>query len=109
MNLIPDCPKSNCLHWQEPDCNVKAHIDEDDNRYLSYINLLQDVIAFQKINNDRSSKKESFVKVTKRADGKNIRIVKLNEATRENSRRVNKQVLAEIGKITSIDDIEEEY
>lgn len=106
---IPDCPKSNCLHWQEPDCNVKAHIDEDDNRYLSYINLLQDVIAFQKINNDRSSKKESFVKVTKRADGKNIRIVKLNEATRENSRRVNKQVLAEIGKITSIDDIEEEY
>lgn len=109
VQYIGSCQKSDCLHWQEPDCNLKAHIDEDDNRYLSYINLLQDVIGFQKLNNNRSSKKETQVKVTKRADGKNIRVVKLNEATRENSRRVNKQGLAEIGKLTSIDDIDEAY
>lgn len=106
---ITDCPKSDCLHWQEPDCNLKAHIDEDDNRYLSYINLLQEVIEFEKLNNSRSSKKESQVKVSKRADGKNIRVVKLAEAVRENSRRVVKQDLAELGKLTDIDDIDEEY
>lgn len=106
---ITDCPKSDCLHWQEPDCNLKAHIDEDDNRYLSYINLLQEVIDFQKLNNNRSSKKETQVKISKRADGKNIRVVKLTEAVRENSRRVVKQDLAELGKLTDIDDIDEEY
>ncbi len=107
--FLSACPKSDCLHWQEPDCNLKNNIDEDDNRYLSYINLLRDVITFQKLNNNRSSKSDKGFKVSKRADGKNIRIVKLNEATRENSRRVNKQVLNEIGKIASIDDIDEAY
>jgi ribosome biogenesis GTPase len=106
---ITSCPKSDCLHWQEPDCNLRANIEEDDNRYLSYINLLQDVIDFQKLNNNRSSKKETQVKVSKRADGKNIRVVKLTEAIRENSRRVIKQDLAELGKLTDIDDIDEEY
>lgn len=106
---ITHCPKSDCLHWQEPDCNLKNNIEEDDNRYLSYINLLQDVISFHKQNNARSSKKESQVKVSKRADGKDIRVVKLHEAVRENSRRVVKQDLAELGKLTDIDDIDEEY
>jgi ribosome biogenesis GTPase len=107
--FIPECPMSNCLHWQEPNCKVKENINPDNQRYQNYLNLLQEVIEFEKINNDRSSKKETQVKVSKRADGKNIRVVKLASQARDNSRRTIKQDLAEMGKLSSIEDMDDDY
>ncbi len=106
--FIPECALSDCLHWQEPDCNVKRNINTETSRYNNYLNLLIEVLGFEKINNARSSKKESQVKISQRADGKNIRVVKIGSQARENSRRTVKQELSEIGKRTSIDDMEED-
>jgi ribosome biogenesis GTPase len=107
--FIPGCPMSNCLHWQEPNCQVKENIASESIRYLNYLNLLQEVLEFEKINNARSSKKEAQVKVSKRADGKNIRVVKLASQARDDSRRTIKQDLAEMGKLGSLEDMEEDY
>jgi ribosome biogenesis GTPase len=107
--FIPECSLSNCLHWQEPNCKVKDNIDPDNSRYINYLNLLQEVLEFERISNDRSSKKETQVKVSKRADGKNIRVVKLASQARDNSRRTIKQDLAEMGKLSSIEDMDDDF
>lgn len=106
---IPDCAMSDCLHWTEPGCRVKEFIDNDNNRYQNYIYLLKELKEQEKEKSNRSTKKESQVKVSKRADGKNIRVVKLGTQARENSRRTVKQDLAELGKISSLEDLDEEY
>lgn len=104
---IPDCQMSDCLHNFEPGCKVKENIDNQSSRYLSYLNFLEEICETEKINKSRSGKKEDKIKYSQKASGKEIRVVKLNPEARENSRRVVKQGLSEIGKIKSIDDLEE--
>ncbi len=107
--FISECPLRGCLHWQEPDCNLKKNIGTNGSRYLNYLNILFDILKLEKISKARSTKKETQVKITHRADGKNIRVIKLAGDAREDSRRTVKQELAEIGKINSLEDLDEEY
>ncbi|MFN8672446.1 MAG: ribosome small subunit-dependent GTPase A [Candidatus Sericytochromatia bacterium] len=107
--FISSCPLSGCLHCFEPNCNLKNNIDTESARYLNYLNILSDIINLEKIEKKRSLKKEAQVKVSTRADGKNIRVVKLGTQAKESSRRVAKQEIQKIQKTTSISDFEEDF
>ena len=41
--LLPDCRYNNCLHINEPECAVKAGLEEETvsvSRYVSYLNMM---------------------------------------------------------------------
>lgn len=103
-DYIPECPFSGCLHWKEPNCNVKQNIDVNSSRYANYLAILLDIMELEKVQKKRSSKIETQVKVTQRADGKNIRVVKLGSQSKELSRRVSKQFLNNIKYSHDIED-----
>jgi len=102
--FIPDCQLSSCLHWKEPYCKVKNNINIETIRYNNYLKILQDILELEKITKARSSKKEEKVKISERADGKKISIVKLGSQSKESSRKVLKQELSEIGMIDFLDE-----
>lgn len=106
--FIPECSMSGCIHLYEPGCKVKENIDLEGSRYNNYINILLNIIEIEKIQRARSSKKETQVKISRRADGKHIRIVKLGSQSKESNRRTIKQELDEIGKINSVEDLEDD-
>lgn len=101
------CKLRNCLHWKEPDCKIKEKFGLDNHRYLSYLNILNEVREFEKINKKRSLKKENNIKISERSDGKKISVVKLEGHQREISRRSIKQELSKIGEERSLKEIEE--
>ena len=102
--FIPDCQLSSCLHWKEPYCKVKDNIDTESVRYNNYLKILQDILDLEKISKARSSKKEDKFKLSKRADGKQISVVKLGSQSRESSRKVLRQELSKIEKINVLDE-----
>ncbi|MEK7435062.1 MAG: ribosome small subunit-dependent GTPase A [Cyanobacteriota bacterium] len=106
--FIPFCPLSGCLHWKEPNCNLKANIDIESTRYINYLNILIDILNLEKIQKSRSTKKEEFVKISTKANGKNIRVVKLGTQSREDSRRVSKQQLKSLERTDYFKD-EDDY
>lgn len=104
-DFIPQCRMSKCLHFHEPDCGVKNNIDLESSRYSSYISILNDILALEKLKKARSAKKEEKVKISQRADGKNIRVVKMGTQVKDSSRRTINQNLS---KIQSFNEIEED-
>lgn len=103
--FIPKCKMSKCVHFHEPDCGIKNNIDLESSRYASYITILNDILELEKVKKVRSSKKENKVKISQRADGKNISVVKMGTQVRDGSRRTRNQ---ELSKIQTFNDIEDQ-
>ena len=96
---------SKCVHLHEPDCGIKNNIDLKSSRYSSYVTILNDILELEKVKKVRSSKKENKVKISQRADGKNISVVKMGTQVRDGSRRTRNQ---ELSKIQTFNDIEDQ-
>lgn len=95
------CGFSNCLHREELNCAIKAHLDTESERYYNYLRLLQEVEERHK-QRQASSKAEEL---TKTAVGKNMQhqVLKLGTAGRARSRRTQKQALEQVSHWVELD------
>jgi ribosome biogenesis GTPase len=89
---IPNCRFPSCLHDQEPDCAVKADAPISEQRYESYLRILDEVQVLHREAADRS-KKEAQAKRRIGRQGQETRMVKVDSAAREGDRRTQKQRL----------------
>ncbi|GIW21714.1 MAG: putative ribosome biogenesis GTPase RsgA [Candidatus Sericytochromatia bacterium] len=105
--FINKCEMKDCLHLHEDNCFLKKNIDiENNHRYLNYLKFLNEILEIEKIKKTKSSKIENNIKIFKKSDGKNIKIIKLPEELRDKSRKFINQNLKKLEKINSIDDID---
>ncbi|HEY9723650.1 MAG TPA: ribosome small subunit-dependent GTPase A [Oscillatoriaceae cyanobacterium] len=91
---IPDCKFPSCLHQHEPQCAVRDHAEMSEMRYDSYVRFLDELLALEKVNAERTSKVESGMKARGGRTGQEERLVKVDAADREANRRAMKQQLA---------------
>lgn len=108
--FLGHCGFSDCQHWHEDNCAVKAGLtDEDDEdnepeseRYFNYLRIFDELREAARERND-SGKEESL---TKRAVGKNRRdqVLKLGTAGRARSRRTHRQIIEQVGNWAEVDE-----
>jgi ribosome biogenesis GTPase len=91
---IPDCKLPSCLHVHEHSCAVKERAVIREERYDSYLRLLDEVQAIERDAAERSSKAELAVKRRMGAGGQEGRMVKVDAASREADRKTRNQRLA---------------
>ncbi len=101
------CKFSNCLHLVEHDCNVLANLDRAGKlapeRYQSYVVLVNEALAEQKLRQETSTKEESSVKSMAGKEGRAKKIPKLSGRYRAPSRRTEKQQLLTSSSLTEED------
>jgi ribosome biogenesis GTPase len=90
------CGFSDCLHLDEADCAVRAHLEEiADSRYRSYRDLLAEARLYRDEAN-ASSQKEAFGYKQLDRKGKDaVRILRLKEKNRDASRRAIRQQVSQ--------------
>ena len=95
VELSQECRFSNCLHLVEQNCNVLAVLEKAEkiapDRYRSYVVLVNEALAEQKLRQDTSTKNESSVKSIGGKDGRAKRIPRLSGRNRAPSRSTEKQ------------------
>jgi ribosome biogenesis GTPase / thiamine phosphate phosphatase len=95
--LAQECKFSNCLHLVEQSCSVLDNSDRSvrvaPERSQSYVVLVNEALAEQKLRQDSSTKVESSVKSTGGKEGQEKRIPRLSGRYRAPSRRKEKQAL----------------
>lgn len=89
--LASACKLPSCLHQEEPGCAVVAELGASvsEDRYWSYLKLLEEVEAWWREAKDRTSKDEGSVKRV----GAGKRVVRVDAAEREGDRRTVKRRL----------------
>lgn len=86
------CRFDDCLHMEEADCAVKAHLDEiAPSRYESYQVFEEEAREYVELVQTTSQKQEYGYKTLKRGKEKEVHILKLPEKQRQASRRRLKQ------------------
>lgn len=81
------CKFKNCLHINEEECNVLAHIDEIDlSRYQSYLSFVQEAVEFKEKVKLQGTKKE-----TSKKQVLNKQVAKISTKKRESARSTLKQ------------------
>jgi ribosome biogenesis GTPase len=86
------CAFSDCLHIDEADCAVRAHLNAlAESRYQSYKDLLAEARLYKDEANTTSQKEEFGYKQLDRKGKDAVRILRLKEKNRDASRRTMKQ------------------
>lgn len=89
------CEFSNCLHEEEPGCNVQVRLkDIAPSRFESYRDLLAEARLYAQEAQARSQKSEYGYKTLQRKGKEDVRILRLKEKVREGSRRTQKQEIS---------------
>jgi ribosome biogenesis GTPase / thiamine phosphate phosphatase len=95
--LSQECRFSNCLHLVELSCSILANLDKSmkvaSERYQSYVVLVNEALAEQKLRQDSSTKVESSVKSIGGTEGRAKKIPRLSGRNRAPSRSTKKQEL----------------
>ena len=82
-----DCKYQDCLHLEENNCAVKAHIDKiDETRYASYCAFVEEAKQYKEKVKNQGVKTESFHKINN-----NDIAVKISSRKRQSSRNTKKQ------------------
>ncbi|MEB3187291.1 MAG: ribosome small subunit-dependent GTPase A [bacterium] len=98
------CRFPDCLHRSEPDCAVRQGSALAPSRQSSYERFIGELLEAEERRSSQSIREESAVKHRVGRGGKAVRLVKLDAAVREDSRRVARQRLASM----AIDDESDE-
>jgi ribosome biogenesis GTPase / thiamine phosphate phosphatase len=97
IKLSEECRYSNCLHLVEQDCNILNNLAKiSQERYQSYVLLVNEAQSEQKLRQDVSTKVEAKVKSVGGKAGRAKAIPRLNERYRAPSRRLEKQRLSQV-------------
>lgn len=104
-----NCAFSDCLHIDEADCAVQAHLETiAKSRYQSYKDLLAEARLYKDEANATSQKEEFGYKHLDRKGKDAVRILRLKEKNRDASRRTMKQRVHQIdGEPEAQDDASE--
>jgi ribosome biogenesis GTPase / thiamine phosphate phosphatase len=106
------CAFSDCLHIDEADCAVQAHLEEiAESRYKSYRDLVAEARLYKEEANSTSQKQEFGYKQLDRKGKDAVRILRLKEKNRDASRRTIKQQVSLMGVETEdgLDAAHEEF
>ena len=88
------CRFPDCLHRTEPDCAVRSAAPVAPSRWASYDRFVAELLEAEERRSTQRIRAESTVKHRAGRGGKSVRLVKLDAAVREDSRRVSRQRLA---------------
>jgi ribosome biogenesis GTPase len=93
------CAFSDCLHVDEADCAVRAHLEDiAESRYRSYQDLLAEARLYKDEANASSQKEEFGYKQLDRKGKDAVRILRLKEKNRDASRRTVKQRVSQFNQ-----------
>lgn len=96
--LRSHCAFSDCLHIDEEGCAVKA--DEavaSSTRYLSYLDLIEEAKLYKDEVRATSQKEEFGYKQLDRKGKESLRLLRLKEKNRDDSRRTIRQQVSQLG------------
>jgi ribosome biogenesis GTPase / thiamine phosphate phosphatase len=99
--LAEQCSYHDCLHWDEPNCQVREAFEpslnaegSENSRYLSYRELLEECLNAKSQRSHTSKKQEYGVKAKSiKGQAQAVSVIKLKEKQREASRKTQRQRL----------------